>query len=277
MLKCLNSSPCASRMIARAAEAVYTARRCSYQPIASASSVSDAHSRANVRVAGASSSGGSWYWSKPIVSPLCVRGQETKGLATQAPGQADERKQSAAQPPPAAGLDGGQRVGAPPRPATLGLGCERLALALPQLGLASIQRRLELPRVVLADLERAAGVSQARAQPLELRAVRLVGCRRRAARRRSRSRGAPPRLGALERSSRRLRAMAVRCLVPGVEHVAPPVFEDPAVTREEVVLETAGGALAARVLHASAGCAEHRLAALPDAPRQRGVHEVPRE
>ena len=36
-----------------------TARRCSYQPIASASSVSEAHSRANVRVAGGSSSGGS--------------------------------------------------------------------------------------------------------------------------------------------------------------------------------------------------------------------------
>ena len=85
-----------------------------------------------------------------------MRGQETKGPATQAPGQADERKQAAAQPPPAAGLDRGQRVGALPQPGALGLGRERLALALPQLGLASIQRRLELPRVVLANLERAA-------------------------------------------------------------------------------------------------------------------------
>jgi hypothetical protein len=40
--------------------------RCSYQPIASASSVSDAQSRANVRVRSGSSPGGSWYWSKPI-------------------------------------------------------------------------------------------------------------------------------------------------------------------------------------------------------------------
>ena len=52
MLKCLNSSPCASRMIASASGSVSTARRCSYQPIASASSVSDAHRRANVRVVG---------------------------------------------------------------------------------------------------------------------------------------------------------------------------------------------------------------------------------
>ena len=66
MLKCLNSSPWASRMIASASGSVSTAIRCSYHPMASASSVSDAHRRANVRVAGGSSSGGSWYWSKPI-------------------------------------------------------------------------------------------------------------------------------------------------------------------------------------------------------------------
>ena len=69
MLKCLNSSPRASRMIAIACGSRSTAIRCSYQPIASASSVNDAHSRANVRVSAGSSSGGSWYWSKPMSSP----------------------------------------------------------------------------------------------------------------------------------------------------------------------------------------------------------------
>ena len=59
--KCLNSSPWASRMIARASRSVSTAMRCSYQPIASASSVREAHRRANVRVSAGSSSGGSWY------------------------------------------------------------------------------------------------------------------------------------------------------------------------------------------------------------------------
>src|SRR5262249_22018726 len=63
----------ASRMIARASRSDSTAMRCSYQPIASASSVSDAHRRANVRVSPGSSAGGSWYWSKPIraCSHLC--------------------------------------------------------------------------------------------------------------------------------------------------------------------------------------------------------------
>ena len=43
-------------------------------PIASASSVSEAHRRANVRTLAGSSSGGSWYWSKPIGSLLgCVQ------------------------------------------------------------------------------------------------------------------------------------------------------------------------------------------------------------
>ena len=46
-------------MTAAASGSVSTASRCSYHPIASASSVSDAHSRAKVRVAGGSSSGGS--------------------------------------------------------------------------------------------------------------------------------------------------------------------------------------------------------------------------
>ena len=66
MQKCLNSSPCASAMIARASRSGSTARRCSYQPIASASSVSEVHSRAKVRVSAESSSGGSWYWSVGI-------------------------------------------------------------------------------------------------------------------------------------------------------------------------------------------------------------------
>ena len=52
MQKCLNSSPWASRMIARASRSGSTASRCSYQPIASASSVSEAQSRAKVRVSG---------------------------------------------------------------------------------------------------------------------------------------------------------------------------------------------------------------------------------
>ena len=49
MLKCLNSSSCASRMIAAAWESDSSARRCWYQPMASASSTSDVHRRANVR------------------------------------------------------------------------------------------------------------------------------------------------------------------------------------------------------------------------------------
>ena len=66
MQKCLNSSPCALPMIASASRSVSTAMRCSYQPIASASSVSDVHIRANVRVSAGSSPGGSWYWSNPM-------------------------------------------------------------------------------------------------------------------------------------------------------------------------------------------------------------------
>ena len=70
MQKCLNSSPWASRMIACASRSVSTAIRCWYQPIASASSVSEAHSRANVRVSSGSSPGGSWYWSNPMRAHL---------------------------------------------------------------------------------------------------------------------------------------------------------------------------------------------------------------
>src|SRR4051794_38941638 len=65
-------------MIALASASGSIARRCWYQPIASASSVSDAHRRANVRVSGGSSSGGSWYWSKPIPrhgTDRCVPGE----------------------------------------------------------------------------------------------------------------------------------------------------------------------------------------------------------
>src|SRR5512133_2955540 len=46
--------------------------RCSYQPIASASSVSEAIIRANVRTSALSSPAGSWYCSKPISSPSRV-------------------------------------------------------------------------------------------------------------------------------------------------------------------------------------------------------------
>jgi hypothetical protein len=63
--KCLNSSCCAFFMIARASSSGSSAIRWSYQPIASASSVSEAIMRAKVRASGLSSSGGSWYWSNP--------------------------------------------------------------------------------------------------------------------------------------------------------------------------------------------------------------------
>src|SRR5689334_640938 len=61
--KCLNSSSCAFSMIARASRSRSSERRCSYQPIASASSISEVQMRAKVRVSSGSSSGGSWYWS----------------------------------------------------------------------------------------------------------------------------------------------------------------------------------------------------------------------
>lgn len=59
MLKCLYSSPSESSMIAFATSSFSTAMRCSYQPIASASSDRLAHMRANVLVSSLSSAGGS--------------------------------------------------------------------------------------------------------------------------------------------------------------------------------------------------------------------------
>src|SRR3954452_531740 len=56
-------------MIALAGAFGSSDRRSSYQPIASASSVSDAIMRANVRVSALSSAAGSWYWSNPISPP----------------------------------------------------------------------------------------------------------------------------------------------------------------------------------------------------------------
>jgi hypothetical protein len=53
-------------MMARASGSGSTSRRCWYQPIASASSVSEAIMRANVRASWLSSCAGSWYCSKPI-------------------------------------------------------------------------------------------------------------------------------------------------------------------------------------------------------------------
>jgi hypothetical protein len=48
--KCLNSSPCASAIIALASRSFSTDIRCSYQLIASASSINEAIMRAKVRV-----------------------------------------------------------------------------------------------------------------------------------------------------------------------------------------------------------------------------------
>src|SRR4029079_787181 len=61
---------CAFCITATASRSVSIAIRCSYKPIASASSVSEAHIRANVRVWAGSSSGGSWYWSNPMPGTL---------------------------------------------------------------------------------------------------------------------------------------------------------------------------------------------------------------
>src|SRR5260221_7166440 len=64
--KCLNSSLWAFSMIAFASASGSSDMRCSYQPMASASSVIDVIMRANVRVSALSSLAGSWYCSKPI-------------------------------------------------------------------------------------------------------------------------------------------------------------------------------------------------------------------
>jgi len=61
MLNCLNSSPIESYMMARASTSGSTEIRCMHEPIASASSLSDAHIRAKVRVFPDSCSGGSAY------------------------------------------------------------------------------------------------------------------------------------------------------------------------------------------------------------------------
>ena len=66
MPKCLNSSCWALAMIARASAFFSTLIRCSYQSIASASSISERIIRANVRTSCDNSSAGSWYWSNPI-------------------------------------------------------------------------------------------------------------------------------------------------------------------------------------------------------------------
>jgi len=58
-------------MMARASTSGSTEIRCTYQPIASASSLSDAHIRAKVRVSADSSSGGSWCWSVPVRLSFC--------------------------------------------------------------------------------------------------------------------------------------------------------------------------------------------------------------
>src|SRR5205085_2283700 len=50
-------------MIAAASRSCSSARRCSYQPIASASSISEVRMRARVRISADSSEGGSWYCS----------------------------------------------------------------------------------------------------------------------------------------------------------------------------------------------------------------------
>ena len=67
MAKCLNSSSWALCMIAFASSSCSTDIRCSYQSIAWASSISERHMRAKVRVSWDSSDAGSWYWSNPVV------------------------------------------------------------------------------------------------------------------------------------------------------------------------------------------------------------------
>src|SRR5664279_5722877 len=81
MQKCLNSSPWASAMMARASRSLSSARRCWYQPIASASSVRDVQRRANVRTSSESSFGGSWYWSVGIRAS-CHRASAHRSFST---------------------------------------------------------------------------------------------------------------------------------------------------------------------------------------------------
>src|SRR6185312_8754767 len=65
--KCLNSSCCAFCIMAFADLSFSTDIRCSYQLIASASSVSETIIRANVLVWSDNSFTGSWYWSNDIL------------------------------------------------------------------------------------------------------------------------------------------------------------------------------------------------------------------
>src|ERR1700682_1458667 len=73
MPKCLNSSFCAFRMMARAALFFSTEMRCSYQLMASASSIIETIIRAKVRVFSESSEAGSWDCSNPIMPILPPR------------------------------------------------------------------------------------------------------------------------------------------------------------------------------------------------------------
>jgi hypothetical protein len=57
-------------MSALASSFFSTAMRCSYQPTASASSMSETIILAKVRVSSGNSLGGSWYWSKDICFPF---------------------------------------------------------------------------------------------------------------------------------------------------------------------------------------------------------------
>src|SRR6201999_2505242 len=66
--KCLNSSPWASCMIARASASGSIESRCWYQPLAWHSSSSEARSRGRVGVSAEGPSGGSWSWSNPTVA-----------------------------------------------------------------------------------------------------------------------------------------------------------------------------------------------------------------
>src|SRR3954466_2086687 len=81
-------------MILRASGSCSMARRCSYQLIASASSVIEANIRAMVRVSCESSSGGSWYWSNPMVLALS-RGAGAERMLSRASHAAEARHETA--------------------------------------------------------------------------------------------------------------------------------------------------------------------------------------
>ena len=121
MQKCLNSSPCASRMIARASRSGSTASRCSYQPIASASSVSDAHRRANVRVCGRQLLGRLVVLVEAhgrifahVARPVRLRASKPRGHRHQPPARAVDPPRSKAWSPSRAGQPE-RRARSPPR------------------------------------------------------------------------------------------------------------------------------------------------------------------